>query len=51
MAGWQYDRCGHPDADYGSVVRNDQKITCADCRNSEGQCGRLAKWFAAKDAL
>lgn len=49
-AGWQYDRCNHPDADYGSIVRNDQQAKCCDMRDSESQCGRKAKWFkAAKD--
>jgi hypothetical protein len=45
MAGWQFDRCYNPDADLGSVVRNDQRPTCADIRNSEKQCGRSARWF------
>lgn len=49
-AGWQYDRCHHPDADYGSIVRNDETPRCCDMRFSESQCGRKAKWFkAAKD--
>lgn len=45
VAGWQYDRCRHPSADYGSIVRNDQAATCHDMRNSESQCGFAAKWF------
>lgn len=45
MAGWQWDRCSHPDADLGNIVRNDQKPTCEDIRNSWGQCGITAKWF------
>lgn len=50
MAGWTYDRCHHPDADYGSIVRNDERLTCHDARYSEAQCGLEAKWFKAKDA-
>lgn len=47
-AGWQWDRCYHPDADYGGIVRNDQQPTCADVRESSSQCGRVAKWFVPK---
>lgn len=50
MAGWQWDRCHHPDADYGSIVRNDQPLTCADCRLSESQCGEQAKWYKPRNA-
>ena len=45
LAGWQYDRCSHPKADYGSVVRNDQKPVCWEVRYSTSQCGERAKWF------
>lgn len=51
MAGWQYDRCEHPDADYGSVVRNDQSLRCADARSSSAQCGRSGKWFVKRTTL
>lgn len=46
MAGWQWDRCHHPDADLGSIVRNDQLPTCYDMRQSKAQCGASAKWFS-----
>ncbi len=45
MAGWQFDRCEHPDADMGSYVRNDQQPTCADVRLSSSQCGEAGRWF------
>lgn len=48
MAGWQWDRCSHPDADYGSVVRNDQQAKCYDMRMSNDQCGEIGKWFTPK---
>lgn len=48
LAGWQWDRCCHPEADYGSVVRNDQKPTCADVRLSPSQCGSAGIWFTEK---
>lgn len=48
MAGWTYDRCDHPDADLGSIVRNDQRPTCAEVRHSSAQCGYDARWFEAK---
>lgn len=44
-AGWQWDRCEHPDADLGSVVRNDETPKCADMRQSDAQCGPRARWF------
>lgn len=47
-AGWTYDRCDHPDADYGSLVRNDQRAKCWDMRASRSQCGKSARWFEAK---
>lgn len=43
-AGWQWDRCRHPKADYGSVVRN-ERPKCHDMRLSSDQCGKSAKWF------
>lgn len=49
MAGWQWDRCYHPEADYGSVVRNDQNATCADARESTNQCEPDGKWFKRKE--
>lgn len=48
MAGWQWDRCEHPEADYGGVVRNETP-TCADMRNSEAQCGSSGKWFVPQN--
>lgn len=48
LAGWQWDRCRHPKADLGSVVRNDQLPTCADVRDSSDQCGPKGKWFTAR---
>lgn len=47
-AGWQWDRCRHPEADFGSVVRNDQAPTCADVRLSSAQCGESARWFESR---
>ncbi len=47
MAGWQWDRCHHPEADYGSVVRNETP-TCADMRDSSAQCGSHGRWFEGK---
>lgn len=47
-AGWQFDRCSHPKADLGSVVRNDQHPTCADVRLSSSQCGKSAVWHEKK---
>lgn len=48
-AGWQYDRCKHPDADYGSYVRNSEPALCHDMRLSDAQCGKSAKWFVAEE--
>lgn len=48
LAGWQWDRCHHPKADMGSVVRNDQDAKCCDIRDSELQCGKSAKWFTKR---
>lgn len=45
-AGWQWDRCSHPEADFGGVVRNEGRTTCADIRNSSAQCGVAGKWFS-----
>lgn len=50
VAGWQYDRCTHPEADYGSVVRNDQQLKCTDARYSIAQCGESGKWFVRKES-
>ena len=44
-AGWQWDRCHHPKADLGCIVRNDQVPKCYEIRNSSAQCGIKAKWF------
>lgn len=46
-AGWQWDRCLHPEADYGSVVRNDTP-KCYDMRMSSAQCGERGKWFVKR---
>ena len=43
-AGWQWDHCNHPKADYGSVVVRG-RATCADMRASKKQCGFDAKFF------
>lgn len=43
-AGWKWDRCYHPNADLGSVVRNDQRPTCWEIRLSEDQCGPTGAW-------
>lgn len=45
MAGRWWDRCKSPNADLGSVVRNDETPTCIDMRKSERQCGLTARWF------
>ena len=50
VAGWQWDRCHHPLADMGSVVRNDQKAKCCDMRYSSDQCGESGKWFTPKSS-
>lgn len=47
-AGWTYDRCDHPEADYGSIVRNDERAKCCDMRSSSAQCGAGGKWFVRK---
>lgn len=46
-AGWQWDRCHHPSADFGGWVRN-ERPTCADVRLSSAQCGKGAAWFKPK---
>lgn len=48
FAGWQWDRCHHPSADMGSIIRNDETALCCDMRNSSAQCGLRARWFEAK---
>lgn len=50
MAGWQWDRCEHPDADMGGIVRNNETPKCCDMRNSSSQCGISARWFAKRTA-
>jgi hypothetical protein len=45
LAGWQWDRCRNPKADYGSIVRNDRAPTCWDIRDSTAQCGPRGEWF------
>lgn len=45
MAGRYYDRCHHPKADLGSIIRNDESPQCIDMRSSSAQCGQSAKWF------
>ena len=48
IAGWQWDRCHHPKADNGGVVRDDETPRCADMRNSNRQCGLSAVWFVKR---
>ena len=49
-AGWIFDRCHHPNADPGNVVRNDHLPMCRDVRSSTAQCGYRGKWFVQKES-
>lgn len=48
-AGWKHDRCHHPVADLGSVVRNDQLARCWEIRLSTNQCGPTGAWHTPKE--